>query len=387
VLFGAAKQLLKAANALSVEKKAGSLKGCYVYRMTKRAQVDWQRVGGHLAFWIAYLLYQALHEGWQHRDVLSFTLSPALLTDIFIAIGMAYINLYWLMKRYYYPHRYGRYAFALALLLLAGGVLARYCTYAIWVPRTRFHDPAMYLLEDKRFFIPIRIVKNAVEVYPVIALTMLIKLIRNSAQQERLLRALEQEKFSAELGLLKAQLHPHFFFNTLNSLYALTLSRSGLASGVVLRLADLMRYMLYEASARHVPLQAELTHLENYIGLEQLRFADHLDLSFSCSGAIQGKVIAPLLLLPFIENAFKHGPEAQAGWVTIDLKVIDQRLFLKVANSCPPLGLPRPGGLGLKNVKRRLELSYPGRHHLRVCHSAELFEADLRIDLGACLTT
>jgi two-component system, LytTR family, sensor kinase len=210
---------------------------------------------------------------------------------------------------------------------------------------------------------------------------MLIKLMGNSFKQEKLLREIEKEKFSAELGLLKAQINPHFLFNTLNSLYALTLKGSEQASKVVLRLSDLMHYMLYEASTNKVLLKNEIKYLENYISVEQMRFAERLDLSFQCSGDIKGKMIAPLLLLPFVENAFKHGIEDNAGWVTINLKVTGSRLFLKVENSCTVVSKQKGNGMGLKNVKRRLELSYPNDYELTINKTADVFEAELQIDI------
>jgi sensor histidine kinase YesM len=333
----------------------------------------------HILFWMTYIVYQALDEGWMDKDELSFHLVPQFLTDVPVVILLSYINLYVLMPAFYYPRKYFQYVFTLLLLMLAGGLGQRYFTYQIWVPWDKIHDVAMYQTEKKNFYIPVRILKNAVQAYPVVALTMLIKLMRDANKQEKRLREIEKEKYSAEMGLLKAQINPHFFFNTLNSLYALTLIGSKMASNVVLRLSDLMRYMLYEANDNQVMLTAEIKHLENYINIEQMRFADRLDLSFQCSGDIEGKKIAPLLLLPFVENAFKHGIENNVGWVTISLKVTGNQLFLKVENSCQTT--VKGAGLGLANVKRRLELIYPSYHELIIRHSSETYEVDLKLQL------
>jgi LytS/YehU family sensor histidine kinase len=261
------------------------------------------------------------------------------------------------------------------------GILARYFTWLIWNNWDRTHNPAVYFSENKNFYIPVRILRNAVQAFPVIAATMLLKLMDRSFQQEKKLREIEKEKFSAELGLLKAQINPHFLFNTLNSLYALTLKGSEQASKVVLRLADLMHYMLYGASAHKVLLKDEIKYLEDYISIEQMRFAERLELSFQYSGDIVGKWIAPLLLLPFVENAFKHGIEDNSGWVTINLKVTGSRLFLKVGNSCPAEPKHNLKGMGLRNVKRRLELTYPGGHQLTINQTAAAFEAELQVDI------
>nr|WP_294948108.1 histidine kinase [uncultured Mucilaginibacter sp.] len=335
----------------------------------------------HLLFWLAYIGYLALTDAWEDKDELIFQIDPQFTTDVPLVIALCYFNLYVLMPAYYHKHKYFHYAGALAILLLVAGLLARFFNYAIWVPWDKIHEPAVYAAERKDFWIEVRIVRNAAKQLPVIMITMLVKLMRNALVQEKHMRELEKEKFSAEMGLLKAQINPHFFFNTLNSLYALTLRGSQQASAVVLRLSELMHYMLYEAAAPKVLLLDEIKHLESFIGIEQMRFADRLELSFQYSGDLAGKMIAPLLLLPFVENAFKHSLADGNGWITISLKVAGDKLFLKVENSCAEAPADGKKGLGLKNVQRRLALTYPGRHQLRLRQNSGTYEADLKLDL------
>jgi two-component system, LytTR family, sensor kinase len=349
--------------------------------MSINTQINYKRILRHLLFWLAYIFYQILQQLWENTDKFTFHISPQLITNIPIDVLFVYINLYVLMPHFYDKRRYVQYGLTLVILLLADGMLARYITWALWLNWDKAHYPAQYLAENKSFFIPVRILRNAVQTYPIIAVTMLIKLMANSFKQEKQLREIEKEKFSAELGLLKAQINPHFFFNTLNSLYALTLKQSAQASKVVIRLSDLMHYMLYEASATQVLLKDEIKYLENYISVEQMRFAERMELSFQYSGDISGKMIAPLLLLPFVENAFKHGIEDNSGWITINLKVTGMRLFLKVANSYTPVSKQKGKGVGLSNLKRRLELMYPDNYELAINQTAGVFEAELQIDL------
>jgi two-component system, LytTR family, sensor kinase len=349
--------------------------------MAGSQHINFKRILRHVLFWLAYTVYQTVHESWLDKDVVSFELRPQFFTNIPLDIIFAYINLYMLMPLFYYKRKYARYVLALIAMLFVEGTLSRYASWFIWLRWDQVHNPVEYLTENKNFYIPVRILRNAVETYPVIALTMLIKLMRNSFKQEKQLREAEKEKFSAELGLLKAQINPHFLFNTLNSLYALTLKGSEQASKVVLRLSGLMHYMLYEASANKVLLRDEIKYLENYISIEKMRFAERMELSFQYSGDIEGKFIAPLLLLPFVENAFKHGIEDNSGWVTINLKVIGTRLFLKVENSCTIVSKQKGKGLGLNNVRRRLELTYPNSHQLTINQNTGVFEAELQIDL------
>ena len=343
-------------------------------------QIDYRVILRHLLFWLAFIAYSAVQDGWD-KGTLTFDLRPEFLTDIPIAILLTYVNLYVLMPLYYYDQKYARYFVGLFLLLLAGGFLERYFAYVIWVPRDRIYDPAMYQSERKDFWQFLCILKDATDDCALLAVTMLIKLMRNSYNSEKRMREIEKEKFSAELGLLKAQINPHFFFNTLNSLYALNLKGSEQSSKMVLGLSDLMHYMLYEANENTVSLKKEIKYLENYIAIEQMRFADRLELTFQYSGDIEGKEIAPLILLPFIENAFKHGIEDNSGWITINLKVTGNKLFLKVENSYLKTEKQKGKGLGLKNVKRRLELTYPGKHELRIDEDKETFEIDLKLDL------
>lgn len=333
----------------------------------------------HMLFWLAYILYILINQGWGHRDDWNFSLSPTVLTEIPVSILIVYINLYFLMPRYYNDQKYLHYIALLIVVLIIGGLLNRFFSWWIWLPRERLADPRSD--EPTNFWIIARIVKNAADIFPLVAATVVLRLVRNSYQHEKKLNEVEKEKFTAEMGMLKAQINPHFFFNTLNSIYALTLERSEKSPAVVLRLAELMRYMLYETGASKVLLKQEIAHLENYIGIEQMRFEDRLDLSFQYSGDITGKMIAPLLLLPFIENAFKHGLGETSGWITIDLKVTGNVLFLIVENSFRANLATGSAGMGLNNAKRRLELSYPGSYQLQTKQNEDLYSVSLTINL------
>lgn len=337
-------------------------------------------IGRHLLFWLVYILYIIVINGWNHRDAWHFILpEPDQLTDILLAMLAVYINLYFLVPVFYLRQKYMQYIMYLLLLVLLGGLSERFFCWWIWFPIARMHHPDNTL--PTGFWLTIRIIKDTIDIFAIVSATMFIKLLRNANQQEKKLREIEKEKFTAEMSLLKAQINPHFFFNTLNNLYALTLVASKESPNVVLKLSNLMRYMLYEASAGKVMLRNELTHLQNYIQIEQMRFTDRLDLSFQYSGDINGKWIVPLLLLPFIENAFKHGIENNSGWVTIDLKVIGNQLCLKVENSFDKPSKPKIGGLGLANVKRRLHLVYPGDHELQMEQDDGVYKVDLKINL------
>jgi LytS/YehU family sensor histidine kinase len=177
-------------------------------------------------------------------------------------------------------------------------------------------------------------------------------------------RQLEIEKIKSELSFLKTQFQPHFLFNTLNNIYSLTLNNSQLAGKSIVQLSALLRYMLYESGAEKVDLGKEIDHLNGYIELEKMRFAARLEFSFNISGQVRDKKIAPLLLMPLLENAFKHasGKLDEKIWITVDLIVKGNNLYFTVENSVFPEGkikMPnRYSGIGWENLGKRLSLLY-----------------------------
>lgn len=196
----------------------------------------------------------------------------------------------------------------------------------------------------------------------------------------------------AELNFLKGQVHPHFLFNTLNNLYALTLNNSPKSPNIVMGLSEILRYMLYECNVERVALKKDVEVLESYILIEKIRYEERLDLSFTKTGNIDAHQIAPLLLLPLVENAFKHGASEKVGeaWVSIDLSVKDNLLKFKVANSkgetVDQTASKHYGKIGLENVRKRLQIIYPKAHELKVFNEEEMFVAILEINLDKMST-
>jgi len=197
-----------------------------------------------------------------------------------------------------------------------------------------------------------------------------------------------QAAMEAELNFLKGQLHPHFLFNTLNNLYALTLNQSPQSPSVVMGLAEILRYMLYEANTDVVDLDRDIKIVESYIELEKIRYEDRLDINFSINGLSNEYKIAPLLILPLVENAFKHGASEQVGqaWINMDLRVKNNFLKFKISNSKPD----RPevkdsrshhSSIGLANVRKRMEILYPAAHQLKILEEDEVFAVILELEL------
>lgn len=186
----------------------------------------------------------------------------------------------------------------------------------------------------------------------------------------------------SELTYLKSQLQPHFFFNTLNNIYSLALKQSEDTAPLVAKLADMMRYILYKTDLPLVLLKDEITFIKNYVEVEQIRYRSNINISLDVQGIDEHTDIAPLLLLPFIENAFKHGVEEEetTGYITIKICKIADELILEVENSVAPKRYTGEG-VGLVNVKKRLALLYPDKYTLIVQPKGAIFYVNLSIQL------
>ncbi|MES2275342.1 MAG: histidine kinase [Bacteroidota bacterium] len=202
-----------------------------------------------------------------------------------------------------------------------------------------------------------------------------------SAKQDTQMRELKEQQLLTELTYLKAQLHPHFFFNTMNNIYALALKRSEATAPLVAKLADMMRYILYEAERQRVPLTKEVQFLTDYIDAEKIRQHSNNQINFDVQGITDGATIQPLLLLPFIENAFKHGLEQETGngFVNVVLCLADDELILQVNNSKPAKTQPSQKGIGLQNAVKRLNLLYPNKYVLDIKDDERQYQLNLTL--------
>lgn len=214
--------------------------------------------------------------------------------------------------------------------------------------------------------------------------------IYDRQREIKLLAQFKTEKIALESSFLKSQVNPHFLFNTLNNIYSLSLKKSEQTPVIIERLESLLHYMLYECKADRVPLADEFTFTNSYIALEKLRHREEdCVVTVTVSGAMEDHFIAPLLLVNFLENAFKHGTKTSFGksWINMRVTVDKQRMHFNLQNSKPLQiisGNPAAeysGGIGLKNVGRRLQILYPDRHSLVINNLKDRFEVDLIVDL------
>jgi two-component system LytT family sensor kinase len=201
---------------------------------------------------------------------------------------------------------------------------------------------------------------------------------------------LQKNNLNLELSFLKSQINPHFLFNTLNAIYTKTVDVDEQAADLVLKLSDLMRYSLYESSKESVVLSSEVGYIENYLDLERTRFSDKVTINYHLEGNPGEYLIAPLLLVSFVENAFKHGTakSKHASYVDLSIVLNYNTLYFKIKNNVPQNSRPqnrvrneKVGGFGLSNTSKRLQLLYPGRHKLSIRQTESEFSVDLELIL------
>jgi sensor histidine kinase YesM len=200
------------------------------------------------------------------------------------------------------------------------------------------------------------------------------------------LQEIENEKTQAELKALKSQINPHFLFNSLNNIYSLSRKNSPLIPEKIVQLSDLMRHILYESEAEWIALDKELEMIKNYIELQNLRSKEKNNIKILIDGETKGKMIAPLLFLPFIENSFKHGLKGGAENLYVDIKigVNKNSLNFRIENSkgkAVDLTHPKYRGIGIENVRKRLNLIYPEKHSLKISEDEKVFLVNLQIQL------
>jgi len=328
----------------------------------------------HIAFWSLYVLAEYLTQlphlrSGDHGTLLAYTF-----LNLPLLMVPAYLTLYVLVPRFLQQGK--NQLFFLGIFALAIALFFLRIKWAEWIN---------YLQHDHFINLPYtKVLKNLVRDYAVVALAVCIGIIvdwKNSQnQKEKLIRA----KAEAEVQLLKSQLHPHFLFNTLNNIYSLALSRSEQTAESILKLTELLDYFVYRVNKEEVQLAKEVQLLENYLELEKLRYGEDLELKIDIQIKNEFLSISPLLLLPFIENCFKHGGKGKDGIFRVSISLQqEEKLSLIVENTKKQYSQAKrsPGGLGLENVRQRLNLLYPNQHQLLILDREDIYRSELSLHL------
>jgi hypothetical protein len=342
------------------------------------------RLARHAAFWILMFIYQ----GGVDFIVPTFlegaddnVLQEALQLVILYMPGqiiLVYSLLYFIIPNYFLKSRYVTGIFLLILFCGLAG-LANEFSYRMF-----FNESFMQFSSSGKHSLGMH------RVLGVAGFAGCIKFMKFWYEKESLNTILEKEKIKAELHLLKAQVHPHFLFTTLNNIYSVAQNTSPEASDMILRLSDLLRYILYECNKPEVRLTQELKIINDYILLESIRYSKNLDIQIRFPENTDRLLIAPLLLVPLIENCFKHGTSKvlDQPWIHVLADLKENVLNFKLMNSKPDHveSGSAQNGIGLSNVRKRLELLYPGKYDLKIRPEADLFVVALKLELHTIST-
>jgi len=337
----------------------------------------------YLVFGLLIFAFSASASSWYYTTTNELIITYGVRASIQIA--MAYAILEYLIPNLLNKGKTLAFVLLIVITLLAFYLICTLISMAYFEPTF----PATYVnylkrFEDASFWgrstnVSEFISKSLYLLYP----TFLLSVLKLYTEKQRLLRLNEQKK-TAELLALKNQLNPHFLFNTLNNLYALTLKKSDNAPKVIQKLSEILDYILYRCNDEYVSLGKEIALIENYLSLEKIRYANRVKISFSKNVTGQEKV-APLLLLTFVENAFKHGVanEVNQANININISKIREQLVFKVENSKPLNAklLVEKESIGLQNIKKQLELLYPKAYDLIIENKSNSFTANLKLDM------
>lgn len=330
----------------------------------------------NLIFWLLYFLYEWLGGGAMTENYHASLIKACIYMPA--AFLVSYLSIHILFEKYFLTDRKTIFWVGLISAAIVFIFLKRAVNYYFVYPYVEPHPyPSPYLYFPKLLY-------EFVNLYFLVFLYSMFYFMRGWYTQQQTMQDLKQEKTAAELELLKSQVQPHFIFNTLNSIYAEAFKKSPETAQQIIKLSNLIEYTLYDSKKEKVALEDELKYIRNYVDLQKVRIGDKVDVSFNIYNTINHILIPPLLLLPIIENCFKHGVNnsIKPSWLRIDISVKGNELVVKVENSVEPDAQSsrlHNGGLGLSNVERRLELLYPGKHDFKIYSEANSFLVVLKL--------
>lgn len=344
----------------------------------------------HLPFWAIYhYLWWSLYSEDALEAANNILKAPFTVKYLFYVIFQAvgvYFCLYFLIPKYLQKAKYVQFLSLLVVTILVISTVIM-SGYYIGASLTTASFSSLFKMESN----PINIVKfnSFPSTLASMTLGMSIKLGKDWVTSQQHRQALEKEKLATELKFLKSQYNPHFLFNTINSIFVLINKNTELATESLAKFSGLLRYQLYECNESQIPLNRELLYLESFVELERLRQNENFEIKTNLLPNYHGNFsIAPFILMPFIENAFKHvsQKEDHINWIKIDLSIEGDLLNFTIRNSTSSELVSRDlvnfGGLGLKNVQRRLDLIYPDKYELETTNADGIYTAHLHLSLS-----
>lgn len=304
----------------------------------------------------------------------AFTITLIKVIDLAV---MIYITNYVLLPKLFYKKRYALFALCVVLLVTTSSVLKMNILGRI------MDAPQLYSISGdlKR-----RIYDNVLPHFFLVIAGAAIKLMIDYSHLQQRMAETAKEKAEAELNFLKSQINPHFLFNSLNSVYFLIDKNNTEARESLHKFSDMLRFQLYEMKGNKIPVEREINYLQDYVDLQKLRKDDAFSVSFNCSPTVTGFSIEPLLLVPFVENAFKHvsSHAEKENFIRLNLDRYNGQMIFSAENSKDKERTNDTySGIGLNNVKRRLELLYPGRHELMIKDEEGVYKVNLTIKIDA----
>jgi len=329
----------------------------------------------HMALWSVYVLSEYAANAIHLRQGEDLIFWRATLLSLPLLVLPTYFIVLVAIPRYLKPNRFA--LFSLAIMVVA---------VLIFAGRIKWMELVEYLNHGHYISMPAgKVLKNVIRDYAVVALAVCIYIIGDWRRKQKINEQLVKGKAETEIKLLKGQLHPHFLFNTLNNIYSLALKKSELTADSILKLTELLDYLVYWTGKDKVEISKEVQLIKNYLDLEKLRHGDKLKLDVDLDIADESELVTPLILLPFIENCFKHGgsKRGEPFWIKMKLRIYSKKLVFNVENSKKSVinTNNENSGIGLKNIRERLQLVYPLRHQLVISNNKEFFGVRLEITL------
>jgi sensor histidine kinase YesM len=328
-------------------------------------------------FWLLYFLYEWIGQASVSNEYHRYLINACIIVPI---TGLAtWFTIQVLIKQYFLKKRntvfWIEFIASVVVFTLIRRAFNYYYTYPTYWPQGAKSMPYLFLP---------KLIIEAVNIYLIVALYTMFYVLRAWYEQQRLAQELQRDKAEAQLELLKSQVQPHFIFNTLNNIYSLSLKNHPQTSDLIYRLSSLLSYMLYDSRKDFIPVSKEMEYIHNYIELEKIRYGERLDVAVNCFDTVDAFNIPPFLLLPLVENSFKHGVSKDVGnsWIRIDLSVKEDWLTVKIENSRVSEALNGHAmykGIGLQNVKKRLEILYPERHEFKYMSEGQSFLTVLKL--------